>query len=66
MFKADGHADETLADAGSLWVSVGRQTGAVTTTENLPSAAYTNWADPATYLRIARDAATGREQMGGR
>ena len=34
-----------------------RQNGTVTTSENLPDSTYTNWADPFTYLGIARQAA---------
>ena len=59
--------ESNLADATSLWVSVGRANGTVTTSENVPD---TSWSDfsvagGANFLAGARSVATGREQMGG-
>jgi len=52
--------NSNLADPTSLWVSVGAATGVVVTSENMPDPA-----DP-TNVAIAREAASSREQMGGR
>jgi type II secretory pathway pseudopilin PulG len=61
--------DSNLADSTSLWLSIGRLNGAVTTSENLPdlgSVSAFTIASLSTYLQTARQAATGHEQMGGR
>ncbi len=59
-----------LADGNSLWVSIGRSTGVVTTNENAPDATLiadpTNAMQRANYLRGCRQYATAREQKGGR
>jgi hypothetical protein len=55
-----------LADGTSLWVSIGRTSGTVTTSENLPDSSWTAWANRTGYIAAARQIATGREQMGGR
>jgi len=60
--------ESNLADATSLWVSIGRANGSVTTSENVPDTAFPGpYTIPggATFLGIARSVATGREQMGG-
>jgi prepilin-type N-terminal cleavage/methylation domain-containing protein len=86
-------ANSNLADPTSLWVSVSRSTGTVTTSENLPPSLVTgstspnlnyqyydpwqasnqtaplntgNAADRQTFLKLCRQIAIGREQMGGR
>ena len=64
--------DSNLADPTSLWVTVGRGNGQVTTSENTPDPTIvTNTSIPAGqklmfYLRAARSVATAREQMKGR
>jgi prepilin-type N-terminal cleavage/methylation domain-containing protein len=57
--------DSNLADATSLWVSVGRATGTVTTSENVPNTSFNTALGPVAFLSDARQVATGREQMGG-
>lgn len=54
--------DSNLADADSLWVSVG-SSGAVTTADNLPDEAAT--ASLPVYLKRAREEAVNRRQTGG-
>jgi prepilin-type N-terminal cleavage/methylation domain-containing protein len=57
-----------LADATSLWVSIGRLNGNVTTSENMPNTAWTDYTvspGAKNYLSNARSIATGRQQMGG-
>lgn len=65
-------ATSNLADANSIWVSVGRLNGSITTSENLPDAEHATshpnpWtvAGRAEYLEECRSAATGRELAGG-
>lgn len=60
-----------LADPTSLWVSVGRTTGTVTSSDNAPGVpkAMINDYSPAgqaAFLATAREFATGHEQKGGR
>ena len=59
-----------LADPTSIWVSIGRLTGSVTSTENMPDytvvSTPTSTTDKQKYLASAREAATNRDQMGGR
>jgi hypothetical protein len=59
--------ESNLADATSLWVSVGRANGTVTTSENVPDTSWVDFTIPggANFLAGARSVATGREQMGG-
>ena len=87
-------AKSNLSDVNSVWVSIGRLTGQIATSENLvppideatlsPSTVNvfpgeaavpagrqqvlnpTVPADRATYVQHCREAATGREQMGGK
>lgn len=64
--------DSNLADPTSLWVTVGRGNGQVTTSENTPDptagtgTGMTPIARLQSYLRAARSVATSREQMKGR
>jgi len=64
--------DSNLADPTSLWVTVGRGNGQVTTSENTPDpTVMAVTGDPPNlkfqkYLRAARQVATSREQMKGR
>ncbi|MDX1946998.1 MAG: prepilin-type N-terminal cleavage/methylation domain-containing protein [Pirellulaceae bacterium] len=60
-------ATSNLADTASLWVSVGRQNGTVTTADNLPNLAATDYSatGQVNYLATARENATNREQTGG-
>jgi type II secretory pathway pseudopilin PulG len=58
--------DSNLADPTSLWVTVGRGNGQVTTSENTPDSNPALQSQPAAYLRAARQVATSREQMKGR
>ena len=71
-FNAFDPATSNLADTNSLWVSVGRLNGSITTSENVPDAEHgvshpNPWstAGQAEYLEECRAVATGREQMGG-
>ena len=70
-------ATSNLADPLSLWVSVGRLNGSVTTSENYPDADHINhtpsdgqgpWGPEGReeYVHHARELATGREQMGAK
>lgn len=68
-FDAD---TSNLADANSLWVSVGRLNGSITSAENMPDAEHgashpNPWsiAGRLEYLEECREAAIGREAMGG-
>jgi prepilin-type N-terminal cleavage/methylation domain-containing protein len=56
--------DSNLADPTSLWVTVGRGNGQVTTSENTPDP--TQAGGIAGYMKAARQVATSREQMKGR
>jgi hypothetical protein len=64
--------DSNLADPTSLWVTVGRGNGQVTTSENTPDpTVMTSSSIPPGqrlqyYLRAARSVAISREQMKGR
>jgi len=59
-------ADSNLADPTSLWVSIGAQSGVVMTSENMPNTASIPNPFTAVYIANAREAASSREQMGGR
>ena len=70
MFDAE---QSNLADPLSLWVSIGRLNGSVTTSENYPDVDhFTSHPNPTTpagraeYLEECRQLATGREQMGAK
>jgi type II secretory pathway pseudopilin PulG len=58
--------DSNLADPTSLWVTVGRGNGQVTTSENVPDPTPSVQANLGNYLRSARQIASSREQMKGR
>jgi prepilin-type N-terminal cleavage/methylation domain-containing protein len=60
-------SESNVADATSLWVSIGRMNGSVTTSENTPDLAWTDFsvAGGRNYLTTCRSVATGRQQMGG-
>ena len=60
-------ANSNLADPTSIWVSVGRLTGIVSSSENQPDDPNSTTDDPNNpTLAVARAIATNREQMGGR
>lgn len=70
MFDAE---KSNIADPLSLWVSVGRLNGSVTTNENYPDVDhFTSHPNPTTplgraeYIEECRQLATGREQMGAK
>ncbi|MEX2175435.1 MAG: hypothetical protein WD872_13820, partial [Pirellulaceae bacterium] len=65
--------NSNLADPNSVWVSVGRLNGSVTTSENMPDVEHgishpSPWspAGQLEYLEECRQVATGREQMAGK
>lgn len=57
-----------LATADSLWVSIGRQSGKVTSSENVPPPSWTDFtpAGQMAYLEACRNIAIAGEQMTGR
>lgn len=63
----DATGGSNLHDPDSFWVSIGRQNGSVTSTDNLPDTSWADWtpAGQVNYLRIARENATTRKQRGG-